>query len=356
MILQYQKPMAAVLTALSLPLAMGVYCFGWRVLAVVMLCNLICFMGEYLFVRQQNKPVTMAALVTGTILGLIMPPGVPFWIAALGAAFSIVFGKMVFGGFGKNIFNPAMAGRCFLYIAFPLYLAGGWSGPIQSAWGGLACWTSEPGKNPVRDIVVPAELQVDGISGATVLAGTRKLARAMREQTKSTGDSVPPGISAMRTAMHSISPVNLLLGRVAGSVGETSAILLLAGLAYLLYRRAARWQLVVGPALGMVVTVILIWACTGTGQALWQALSLQFLAGGTMFALVFMTTEPVSAPMDRRAIWAYGILIGILAVIIREFSVFNEGMMFAVLLGNMFGPLIESGFREFAAWQKARTA
>ena len=351
-LLQVQRPMAAVLTACTLPALMGVYTFGWRVLAVVAVCNLCCFLGEYAFVRRVGRPVSMAALVTGTLLALILPPNIPFWMAALGSPFAIVFGKMVFGGFGKNIFNPAMVGRCFLYVTFPLFLTSSWYGPIDGPAAGLLRWTAGAESEPVREVAVPPSLEVEGVTGATPLAAIKRLNAAGVEARR---DGRSAELRLVRDASRSLSLWRLLSGRMSGSQGETCALAILAAFAYLLYRKAVIWQLAVSPVLGMVAGWFVLRACGADVLPLGVVVTTNLFAGGGLFAFVFMTTEPVSAPTNKLARWLYGGLIGFLGAIIRSLSIFNAGLMFAILLANMFGPLIEIGCTSFESWRKARS-
>ncbi|MBN2711487.1 MAG: RnfABCDGE type electron transport complex subunit D, partial [Planctomycetes bacterium] len=269
--IQYQKPMAVVLTALILPCLMAINNFGWRALAVVALCNACTFIGEYLFVRKQGKPVTMAAFVTGTLLALVMPPNIPFWMAAFGSFFAIIFGKMVFGGFGKNIFNPAMVGRCFLYIAFPSAMASTWFSPIQGEAGGFTRWQAQKETEPVVEVTVDPEAKIDGVTGATTLAAVKKINQASVKANKvlaQTGEDTPEVANEKRQAEKTLSGAEkaiseldytrMFIGREAGSMGETSVLAILVGLAYMLYKKAAKWQLVVGPAIGMIACTALL--------------------------------------------------------------------------------------------------
>lgn len=347
---QHQKPMAAMLTALLFPLAAGIYNFGWRVLAVVGVACLTCWCGEYLFTRKRDKPASMAALVTAVLLALVLPPRIPLWMVVLGSAMAIVFGKMVFGGFGKNIFNPALVGRCFLYVSFPIYMTanwsaatdaraaqGGWVGPVPGSYGGLVTWVSAV---PVHEIDGP----VDGVSSATALTAAKMLNQAAAvEETR----------EAAREAFADLSVARLAAGRISGSMGETSAVAILLGLCYLLYRKAVIWQLVLSPLVGLAAGTALLAALGAVALPLGGTLLTNIFGGGTLFACVFMTTEPVSAPMNGKARWIYGILIGLFAAVIRTLSVFNAGLMFSILLGNMFGPIIE---HLCVGYEKARKA
>ena len=342
--IQFQRPMSAMLTALALPAAFGVYNFGWRVLAAVAFSCLVCWAVEYLFTRQDGKPATLSALVTGTLLALVCPPNVPFWMLGVGGVFAMVFGKMVFGGFGKNVFNPAMVGRCFLYVCFPIALTGTWFGPVQGPAGGLASWTTDA---PVHEVDHPS----DAVSGATLLTAAKKLnGMALGREEALEGDGLPDPAATYR----SFPVARAITGRISGSMGETSAIAILLAFAFLLYKKVLQTPLWLGPVIGMALGLGVLTLAGASALPYGRSLLLNVVGGGTLFACVFMTTEPVSAPMNRRAKWIYAILIGIFASIIRSLSVFNAGLMFSILLANMFGPILDYACNEFDAWQKRR--
>ena len=136
-LMQWQPPMVRVLWALTPALAMSVWLFGWRSLVMLAVVNGFGWLAEYLFARHYREPVTSAVLVTNCLLALSLPPNLPWWMAALGIVFGVVFGKMAFGGFGRNIFNPALVGRAFLYVNFTTAMNNRWFEPVGGAWGGL---------------------------------------------------------------------------------------------------------------------------------------------------------------------------------------------------------------------------
>jgi Na+-transporting NADH:ubiquinone oxidoreductase subunit B len=296
-----QQIMIRVLYALIPIVIFSVYLFGLRVLAVVAIANLAAYYTELLFVRNK-KPgkVSMAAFVTGTLVALTLPPTIPLWISALAAVISIAFGKMVFGGFGANIFNPAILGRTFVYISFPNQMTISWVKPYL--WsdfpGGLLRWQANPSMQ----------------TGATILNHYR----------------------ATSSSLHSFSEA--FSGFVPGSIGETSALLIILAGAYLIFTRTAKWQ----PMLATLISVTLFSFIFYP-----QMNPLYFLvSGGAMFGIVYMVTDPISCPKGKWAIWIYGLLIGFLTVFIRRYSLFAEGFMFALLLTNAFMPLIEYGLEK----------
>lgn len=294
--------MNKVLYALIPSMIFAVYLFGWRVLAVAIVANVAGYFTEFLFIRKKKGgKVSMACFVTATLLAMTLPPTIPLWIATVGAIFAITFGKMVFGGFGTNPFNPAILGRTFVYVTFPQQMTVEWVKPflISDFPGGFVRWMG--GK--------------DMVTSATILGQYR-----------------------LGQPVHT-SFIDAFLGYIPGSIGETSALLLvLAGL-YLVVTKAAKWQ----PMVGTAISVMLFNWIFYPGQ---NPLFL-LMTGGAMFGIVFMTTDPVSQAKGKYALWIYAVMIGFLTVYIRRFSLFAEGFMFALLLTNAFMPIIEYGIDNY---------
>ena len=297
-LIQKQAVMNKVLWALA-PLAVfGVFLFGWRVLAVLVVSNAAAFVTEWLFVRKK-KPgkVSMAVFVTGTLMALTLPPTIPFWIAAVGSVVAIAFGKMVFGGFGANMFNPTIVGRTFLYISFPEAMQLVWLKPFTSLPGGFAHW-----------------LRPENITSATVL----------RDFVKRGVTDIPADFSLQ----------NLSLGFVPGCAGETSAVLIVLAGVYLVVSKAAKWQ----PMVATLASFALFsWLLEPVSPLV------TLTSGGILFGAVYMVTDPISMPKNKTAIWIFGVLTGFLTVFIRRFSLFPEGFMFALLLANTLTPIVEYG-------------
>ena len=286
-----QQVMNKVLYALAPITVFSVFLFGWRVLAVLAVSNLCAVISEYLFVRtKQNGKISMAVFVTASLLALTLPPTIPFWMAGVGAVFAIVFGKMVFGGFGMNVFNPAIVGRTFIYISFPNAMTVQWLKPFSSWPGGFTSWQNSA-----------------AITSATPM-------------------------SLFKSSGEITSTWHLASGLIPGSAGETSAILIALAAIYLIATKTAKWQPMLATLLGFTISVL----------AFYQQTPLPFiLSGGLLFGSVFMVTDPISMPKNKTAIWIYGALVGFLTVFIRKFSLFTEGFMFALLLANTFMPIIE---------------
>lgn len=291
-----QKPMLRVCYAL-IPIALiSIYLFGWRSLFLIAIVFLFGITAEAAFTHRQGNPITSAVFVTCLIFSLSLPPTIPIWIAVIGIVSGVVFGKMVFGGFGQNIFNPAMVGRCFIYITFPGELTNKWVDPIWGGVGGFAAWTPS----------------VDAITGATPLAAIR--------------EGVFPPL------------YNLFIGDVSGSLGETSVLLIVIGGIYIIYRKAASWRLAFTCLIGgILMSGVLQW----NGLSTFTNILYAMFSGSFLFGCAFVVTEPVSGAKTRYGQLIYGFLTGCLTMILRQFSNFSEGFMFAVLLMNAFVPLID---------------
>ncbi|NLX82285.1 MAG: RnfABCDGE type electron transport complex subunit D [Clostridiales bacterium] len=300
-----QKMMRTVLLAL-IPIALlAVFLYGWRWVLMGLLVGLAAVISEYLVMRSINKEkakVSEAVFVSAALFTLTLPPMTPMWVAVVGIVFGGVFGKGVFGGFGRNIFNPALVGRCFIYVAFPAHMTMTWPQPFLSLPGGFAAYSTA----------------VDAISAATPII------------TYNASGALP-------------NYLHLFLGNVAGSLGESSALLILLSGLFLVYKKVASWQLMVSTIVsGTALSALFHYA--GVTQATGMAAApplFMLLSGGFLFGSIFMVTDPISAPKTKQAQWVAGTLVGLITVIIRTFSLFTEGMMFAILIVNAFTPLLE---------------
>ena len=304
--LMVQPIMTRVLIACVPVVLAGVYLFGWRTLALLLSCSGVGLLCEGAFTWPKGKPASSAVFVSTTLYTLVLPPTMPFWMAWVGIAFGIVFAKMAFGGFGANIFNPALAARCFVYICFPIAMTARWADPatVQGGAAGLARWG------------------VDAVTVATPLDAYKL------------GQSVSTGA--------------LFLGNVQGCIGETSALLVLLGAIYLVAKRTASWQIMVSCLLGCAITGAILHAIDPAEVA---GPLFQLLAGGMMFGAVFMATDPVSAARTPQGKWIYGVGVGALTVVLRGYSNFSCGLMFAILMLNAFNPTIDAAV---TAWQERR--
>ncbi|MCC6782171.1 MAG: RnfABCDGE type electron transport complex subunit D [Planctomycetes bacterium] len=243
-----------------------------------------------------------SALLTGILLALTLPPSIPLWMAFLGGAFGIAAGKLAFGGLGHNLFNPALVGRAFLQAAFPTALTT-WIPP----GGGFFALHASTFAWPMM------RAPVDGITGPTPLS---------RLEFEHVATEFAP----------------LLIGDVAGSLGETSAVVLLLCGLWLGLRRAFDWRIPVAVLGSVLVCSTALWAIDPARYATpWFTLA----SGGLLFGTVFMATDPVSSPVTPRGAWSFGVGIGVLVVLIRTWGGLQEGVMYAILLMNAATPLIE---------------
>ena len=310
--------MKRVLYALVPAVVASVYFFGWRALVVLAAVNAAGFLTECIFTRYTKAEVTSAVFVTSFLFALSLPPGLPIWMAVVGVVFGVLFGKMVFGGFGRNVFNPALVGRVFIYVSFAVPMTSKWVQPLTSVvgplqlpgpWGGFTRWAA------------------DAVSGPTPL-------RLLRQ-----------GIAV------DIRP--LVWGNVAGSLGETSAVLIVLGGLYIVWKKAANWRILVSELACFVVLQAIFWLA-GVRHAADPLTAL--LAGSTLLGMFFMATDPISASQTQGGRWVYGALVGALTVLIRTFSIWPEGTMFAILLGNTFAPIVDHLVRQRAAKKAAAAA
>jgi Na+-transporting NADH:ubiquinone oxidoreductase subunit B len=303
-----QKVMLRVCYALIPLVFASVYLFGWRSLVLVVVVLAFGIATEALFTLREGKPITSAVFVTSLIFSLSLPPMIPFWMAVVGIVVGVALGKMVFGGFGQNVFNPAMVGRCFLYVTFPIEMTNQWAGPVWGGAAGFGRWS----------------VALDAVTQATPLVEWRK------------GISVPME--------------QLFLGNTAGSLGETSAVLILLGGVYLMYTKAAPWRLAASCLIGGILlsSVLHGFGATGVPSAL-----VTLLSGSFLFGSIFVVTEPVSGAKTQYGQWIYGFMVGGLTLVLRGYSNFPEGVMFSILIMNAFVPLIDQAVRRVQAAKKA---
>lgn len=299
---QKQVIMRRVLYSLTPIFLFSVYLYGWRSVAVMAVSVLLGTLTEYVVEKGRNKKVSEAVLVTSVLLALALPPKTPLWIVAAAVIFAVFMGKEVYGGFGRNIFNPALTGRLFVYITFPTILAASWMTP-----GGFGA-------------------HADAVSAATPLA-----------------------------LMHAgggadIRLLDLLLGFRGGSMGESPIILILLAGAYLMATKTASWRIILSSLTGAALLSygLDILNVSGAFPALKSLMS-----GSFLFVTVFMATDPVSAPKKPGAQLLYGFLIGTLSMLLRLYSAFPEGTSFAVLVGNTFASLIDEYTKPRAKEAKA---
>ncbi len=273
---------------------------------------------EVLFASVRNKEINEGFLVTSILFALTLPPTIPLWQVVLGISFGVVIAKEVFGGTGRNFLNPALAGRAFLYFAYPADMSGD------------AVWVA-----------------VDGYSGATPLAlatNTSTINAVSAETVNGATSTLQTNVSSIEAIESAgISWLDAFFGFLPGAMGETSTLAILIGAVFLLYTRIASWRIMLGMLLGMVglVTLFNLFASDSNPIAALPA-HWHFVIGGFAFGMVFMATDPVSAAMTNTGKWIFGVLIGMLAILIRVVNpAYPEGTMLAILFANLMAPLID---------------
>ena len=291
--------------------------FGFLKMLPLIVVSYVVGLGiEFAFAQARGHEVNEGFLVSGMLIPLIMPIDVPLWMVAIATAFAVIIGKEVFGGTGMNIFNPALLARAFVFFAYPSHISG------DKVWiEGLS----------------KGEGIIDGFSGATplALAGT-----GVGESAKSMGfdqfmDQLP--------SVH-----DLFMGLIPGSIGEVSKVAILIGAVVLILTGIASWKIMVSGVVGLLATGLLLnWLApdpTGGNPNYYMMMPAYYhlLMGGFAFGIVFMATDPVSAAQTERGKWIYGLLIGIMVVIIRVFNpAYPEGTMLVILFANLMAPLID---------------
>jgi len=293
--------MYGVIISLLPALAVSIFYFGIGMIIITSVSIISCILFEYLIQKfiLKVRPTHLdgSAFITGLLLAFCLPANTPIWMVMIGALAAIGIGKMTFGGLGNNIFNPALVGRVFLFVSFPVAMT---SWPEPGQWMKYA----------------------DAVTGATPLA-------IMKEGVASrTVSEIMPEIPGY---------LQLFLGNMKGSSGEIAAFALLIGMLYMLYRKIITWHIPVS----IIGTVFLF---TGI---LWLINPDKFadplfhiLSGGLMLGAIYMATDYVTSPMTVRGMWIYGVGIGVITVLIRIFGAYPEGVQFAILILNAFVPLI----------------
>jgi Na+-transporting NADH:ubiquinone oxidoreductase subunit B len=320
-----------VLIALLPCVAGSIYFFGWRCLFILIWSIIVGFIVEFIFSRQRGEPVSEAVFVTSTIFALIMPPTVPLHVLTIGVAFAVAFAKEVFGGFGRNIFNPAMAGRCFVYICFPVAITATWAPVSGGMWGALTKWTTAQSKDAITSATPMAHLK----AGRLVVQDN-----GVEETVEQIPDEIEEGqvVNITNGTLYR----GLVFGRISGTMGVTSVVLILIGGVYLFWTKTASRTII----LTLVITyAILNQFLYAFGVEPVPGALPAVLGGGFLFGAFFMATDPVSAPRTEAAKVIYAIIIGVFTTIIRNFSIFNGGLMFSILIGNMFAPILDYNVR-----------
>ncbi|MFO7979851.1 MAG: RnfABCDGE type electron transport complex subunit D [Candidatus Aminicenantes bacterium] len=288
------KIMFTVVISLIPAVVASVYFFRLRAVLIYIACVATCLITEAVFLKVRKKDMSSlwdgSAIITGLLLAMVLPPSLSLELVIIGSVMAIALGKQVFGGLGYNIFNPALVGRAFLQIAFPV---------AMTTW------------------IPPETLKVNTATFATPLGNLKFLS------------SITEG---------SLTPIkDLFWGNVGGCLGETSAIALLVGALFLLSRKVIDWKIPVGIIGALVVFTGIFWLASPENYA---SPLFHILAGGFLIGAFFMATDMVTSPITSLGSWIYAVGIGFLIGLIRLFGGFPEGVMFSILFMNTFVPLI----------------
>ena len=265
---------------------------SWKIFPMIVVSYVVGLTIEFIFAVYRGHEVNEGYLVTGLLIPMIMPVDIPLWMVAISVAFAVLIAKEAFGGTGMNILNPALTTRAFAFFAYPTYMSGN------------KVWVSEASN-------------VDGISGETIL-----------------GTLAANGEVAYSSA-------SMFMGSIPGSVAETSVFFVLIGALLLIITGVGSWRIMLSGVIGASVVGILfnLWGANSLMSFEWYN---HLLVGGFAFGIVFMATDPVSAAQTTKGKWIYGFLVGVFCILIRVFNpAYPEGVMLAILLMNVFAPLID---------------
>ena len=303
--------MLDVIIALTPAMLAAGYYFRIYALALISTCVVSSVLTEWLcnIIRRKANALEslgdLSAVITGIILALSLPPGLPVWAAIIGSVFSIAIGKMVFGGLGSNIFNPAMAGRAFLTACFGMF---------------MTTWTV-PATIDAAMPKISAESTINAVTQATPLARSKQ---AIKDKT---------GAAVVNEQLKAA-----FTGEVGGCLGETSAAAILLGGLYLLIRQTISWRI----SLAVLISSFLFGTTVYlTNDTAYISPVTHLTSGGLLLCAFFIATDPVTAPLTRKGMWLFGAGVGCLTMLIRIFGEYPEGVMYAVLLMNAVTPLID---------------
>jgi Na+-translocating ferredoxin:NAD+ oxidoreductase subunit D len=315
--LTVSKIMWGVVLALMPAFLISVWYFGVGAIITIAIAVISCVATEYLGTRYilNQKPTLQdgSAVVTGILLAFNLPSNLPWWQVIIGSVFAIAVVKLSFGGLGKNPFNPALAGRVFMLISFPVDMTS-WPLPVQNRF-----------------------LVADAITGPTSLG-------LVKEGLKN-GE-------AMDKIMGQIDYLNLSLGNIGGSLGEVSAIALILGGLYLLFRKIITWHIPVSYLLTVVLFAGILWLID---PGMFVNPLFHLLTGGLLLGAIFMATDMVTSPMTPAGMLIFGLGCGILTVLIRVWGAYPEGVSFAILLMNAVTPLLNKGIKPKRFGEKIKT-
>jgi electron transport complex protein RnfD len=310
--------MYSVIAALFPALIGAVYFFGIKAFMIIVLSVVTCVATEGIIERLSGKPLTIrdgSAIVTGILLAFNLPGGVSWWIPVIGSIFAIGVGKMTFGGLGFNPLNPALAGRVFLLISWPVQMTTTWTLPVGFSGS-------------------------DALTNATPLAIIKHSLKILENRGANTIDDVNAALA--KVSELSDSNMDLFIGNVSGCIGETSVLLLLIGAAFLMYKHYIGWRI----PFSFVGTVALLTWIFGGYEGLFTGMWMfHILSGGLIIGAFFMATDMVTSPVTYWGQIVFGIGCGVLTTIIRLWGGYPEGVSFAILLMNLAVPLLDRYMR-----------
>jgi len=285
----------------------SIYCYGLVAIAVISTAVVSCLVTEYVVVKKIHNTITLgdwSVVITGLIYGLTLPPSIPLWMVCVGGVIGVGLGKFLFGGLGSNLFNPALVGRLFLQSAFPVSMTTWWPAFLDGRFASL----------PASTVTLPFLAPVyDAQTSATPLAQMKF-------------DGVTTDV------------FDLFVGFTHGSLGESSALLILLGGIYLVIRNMMNWRI----PLGIFSAVVVISEVFNfMGSQLYGQPLLMLFSGGLMLGAVFMATDMVASPVTNKGCLVYGLVIGLLVMTMRYWGGMPESVMYAILLGNAVSPQID---------------
>lgn len=301
------------------------YFYGWRLIPMIIVSYAAGGAVEVLFACIRKEDIQEGFLVTGLIFPLVLPPTLPLWMVAVGVMFGVFIGKELFGGTGRNVFNPAIVGRVFLALAYPAPMTA-WTTPGTGLWGNMLKYVTAAPDPKTLEVVTEVAKNADIWYSGIIVDGVTT--------------ATPLGLAKAGEEMGSV--LDLFLGNIGGSLGESSALMIILGGVFLLLTRVANWRTVVSIlASAAVMSFALRLSSPADNPEKFMPVINTLFAGGLLFGAFFMATDPVSSPITNAGKCIYGILIGSVAILIRNFSGYIEGVMFAILLGNIVAPILD---------------
>ena len=334
------KVMQTVIWALMPATAMSVMVFGWPALLVILITMATCLLTEYLFAKLRKRPSPLndrSAALTGLLLALTLPPHSPWWVCVVGGVFAILVGKQVYGGLGYNLFNPALIARVFLLISFPVQL---------TAWPPINPLFSE-GAYSLADSVA---IVLTGHYGTPELMDAVSSATPLGQYRTETG--LGKTVQEALSGSYGFSDWEAAGGLITGSLGETSALLLVLGGLYMIRKKLITWHIPVAMLVGCILPATLFWVLDSSR---YPDPIFHLVTGGLIMGAFFMATDMVTSPVSAKGQIIFGLSCGLLTYLIRTWGGYPEGVSFAVVIMNTAVPLIDQYTRP-TIYGKAKTS